>query len=130
MSLQSKLFRGDSKLEAAAVSDPAHILQGATGPHVGKIQQALIQLDGAAIAQNSIYDQSTAAAVRAFKEKRQILNFQGKIDDIVGKKTIAALDREMLAKEPGGGGGGVLSPARRVASPNHSPIATASIRKS
>jgi hypothetical protein len=40
MALQSKLFRGDQKLEDAAVSDPAHIFQGASGPHVGKIQQA------------------------------------------------------------------------------------------
>jgi hypothetical protein len=103
MALQSQLFRGDPKLEAAAVSDPAHILTGATGPHVSKIQSALIQLDGAAIAQDSIYGPATAAAVRTFKQKRQILNFQGKIDDIVGKKTMAALDQEMLAKEAPGG---------------------------
>ena len=108
MALQSQLFRGDSKLEAAAVSDPAHILPGANGPHVGKIQLALIQLDGAAISQDSVYGPSTAAAVRAFKQKRQILNFQGRIDDIVGKKTMSVLDGEMLAKERGGGSGGRL----------------------
>jgi pimeloyl-ACP methyl ester carboxylesterase len=106
MALQSQLFRGDGKLEAAAVSDPAHIVQGARGPHVAKIQQALIQLDGAAISQDSIYGPGTAAAVAAFKQKRNILNFQGKIDNIVGKKTMAALDSEMFAKEQGGGGGG------------------------
>ena len=50
MALRSKLFSGDTKLEAAAISDPAHIVPGAVGPHVGKIQQALIKLDGAAIA--------------------------------------------------------------------------------
>jgi hypothetical protein len=33
----------------AAVSDPAHITQGAAGDYVKKIQQALILLDGAAI---------------------------------------------------------------------------------
>jgi len=55
MTLQSQLFRGDPKLEAAAVSDPAHIVPGASGPHVGKIQQALNQLDGAGIAQDSVY---------------------------------------------------------------------------
>jgi hypothetical protein len=38
MALQSKLFRGDAKLEAALVSDSAHIVQGAIGSHVGKIQ--------------------------------------------------------------------------------------------
>lgn len=103
MALQSQLFGGDPKLEAAAVSDPAHIFPGARGPHVGKIQQALIQIDGAAITQDSVYGPATAAAVRAFKQKRQILNFQGKIDDIVGKKTMSALDEGMLAKEKGGG---------------------------
>lgn len=106
MALQSQLFRGDVKLEAAAVSDPAHIVPGASGPHVGKIQRALVQLDGAGIAQDSSYGPATAAAVSAFKKKRQILNTQGQIDAIVGKKTIAALDREMLLKETGGGGGG------------------------
>lgn len=103
MALRSRLFGGDSKLEAAAVSDPAHLLPGSHGPHVGKIQLALIELDGAAIAQDSVYGPGTATAVRAFKEKRQILNFQGKIDDIVGKKTMSALDDGMLAKEQGGG---------------------------
>ena len=104
MALQSRLLGGTPKLEAAAVSDPAHILPGATGPHVGQIQQALNKLDGANIAEDSAYGPSTAAAVRAFKEKRRILNVQGKIDDIVGKKTLAALDAEMLAQEAGGGG--------------------------
>lgn len=104
MALQSVLFRGDPKLDAAAVSDPAHIFQGANGPHVAKIQQALVQLDGAAISQDGAYGQGTAAAVSAFKQKRQILNSQGKIDNIVGKKTMAALDSEMVAKEREGGG--------------------------
>jgi peptidoglycan hydrolase-like protein with peptidoglycan-binding domain len=102
MALQSQLFRGDAKLEAAAISDPAHITRGASGPHVVKIQQALIQVDGAAISPDGAYGQGTAAAVSAFKTKRRILNFAGMIDDIVGKKTIAALDSEMAAKERGG----------------------------
>jgi hypothetical protein len=54
MALQSKLFRGDPKLEAAAKSNPAHILPGASGPHVGKIQTALTQLDGAVISSNEL----------------------------------------------------------------------------
>jgi hypothetical protein len=49
MSLQSQLFQGDPKLEAPAVSDPAHIMPGAVGEYVGKIQQALTQLDGATL---------------------------------------------------------------------------------
>ncbi len=99
MALESQLFRGDPKLDAAAVSDPAHIEQGARGDHVRKIQLALIELDGASIDADGQYGPATAAAVAAFKQKRSILNFAGKIDNIVGKKTIAALDREMLAKE-------------------------------
>lgn len=101
MALRSKLFQGDSKLEAAEVSDAAHITPGATGPHVAKIQQALIKLDGAAIAVDSIYGPATAAAVLAYKQKRNIINraYQAKADNIVGKMTIASLDAELLAGE-------------------------------
>ncbi len=100
MALQSTLFRGDAKLDAALVSDPAHIVQGSRGPHVTKIQQALILVDGASIAADGAYGPATASAVSAFKKKRSILNAQGQIDNIVGKKTIAALDRELIEKEP------------------------------
>jgi peptidoglycan hydrolase-like protein with peptidoglycan-binding domain len=101
MVLQSQLFPGDTKLEAAAVSDPAHILQGAKGPHVGKIQFALIELDDADITQDSIYGPETAAAVLTYKQKRNIVNrsIQTKADNIVGKMTVASLDREMFAFE-------------------------------
>jgi peptidoglycan hydrolase-like protein with peptidoglycan-binding domain len=101
MALRSKLFRGDPKLEAAAVSDPAHIVPGSAGPHVGKIQQALIKLDGAAIVVDSVYGPATAAAVLAYKQKRNIINTarQTKADNIVGKMTMASLDAEMLATE-------------------------------
>jgi hypothetical protein len=99
MALQSQTFRKDPNLEAAAVSDPAHIVPGASGGHVGKIQLALIQLDGTAIKADGIYGPATANAVAAYKQKRQILNAQNKIDNIVGKKTIDRLDKEMLAAE-------------------------------
>jgi peptidoglycan hydrolase-like protein with peptidoglycan-binding domain len=101
MALRSKLFRGDPKLEAAAVSDPAHIVPGSAGPHVGKIQQALIKLDGAAIVVDSVYGPATAAAVLAYKQKRNIINTarQTKADNIVGTMTMASLDAEMLATE-------------------------------
>src|SRR3954463_9380189 len=72
MALQSQLFRNDPKLEAAAVSDPAHIVPGARGEHVRKIQLALIQLDRAAIAADGVYGPATAAAVLAYKKKRNI----------------------------------------------------------
>jgi hypothetical protein len=105
MSLQSQLFRGDPKLEAAAVSDPAHILPGAVGQHVAKIQQALLKLDGITIdpgeLQSSRYGPSTANAVLAYKKKRNIINrsYQTQADNIVGKMTIAALDKELVGKQ-------------------------------
>lgn len=99
MGLQSELFKGDMKLEAAAVSDPAHVVPGTVGPQVAKIQQALIDLDSAKITADGKYGPGTADAVKAFKEKRKILNYLGKIDDIVGKKTMTALDAEMVALE-------------------------------
>jgi hypothetical protein len=101
MALQSKLFAGDSKLEAAATTDSAHIAQGSIGDHVAKIQQALIQLDGAAISADGNYGPRTANAVLAYKTKRSIINraYQSQADNIVGRMTMAALDREMLEKE-------------------------------
>ncbi len=101
MALFSARFRGDSKLEAAAVSDPAHITQGARGDHVRKIQLALIQLDGAKIDPDGNYGPATAAAVLAYKRKRNIVNrsYQTQADNIVGKMTMAALDAELLLQE-------------------------------
>jgi len=105
MALRSKLFRGDAKLEAAAVSNAAHIVPGARGAHVGKIQQALINLDDAVIAADEVtataYGRSTAAAVLAYKENRDIVNrsYQTTADNIVGIMTMAALDKEMAARE-------------------------------
>jgi hypothetical protein len=97
MALQSQLFLGDARLEKAAVSDPAHIVPGERGPHVVKIQQALIQVAGATIEPDGTYGPATAAAVADFKRQHQppILNFAGKIDDIVGIKTLAALDSQL-----------------------------------
>jgi hypothetical protein len=105
MGLQSRFFRGDPKLEAAAVSDPAHVMLGASGPHVQKIQTALMLLDGASISadevQRTFYGTSTAAAVLAYKQKRNIINrsYQTQADNIVGKMTMASLDSEMLKRE-------------------------------
>jgi hypothetical protein len=105
MALHSKLFVGDAALESAAVSNPAHIKLGDRGPHVRKIQTALILLESARIAydeaRGSFYGPSTAAAVLAYKQKRSIINrsYQTQADDIVGKMTIASLDEEMRAWE-------------------------------
>ena len=105
MKLQSTLFRGDPKLEAAATSDPAHLLVGSSGAHVGKIQTALALLDGAVIApdevQQASYGASTASAVLEYKRKRNIVNrsYQTQADAIVGKMTMASLDAEMVKQE-------------------------------
>ena len=101
MALQSQLFHGDSKLEDAATIDTRHIQPGANGSHVEKIQKALIEVAGADITPNGDYNDKTASAVAEFKknQKPQILNYKGKIDDIVGIKTMAALDAAMLLKE-------------------------------
>jgi hypothetical protein len=103
--LSSKLFRNDPALQACLVEDRSHILTGACGGQVAKIQLALSILDDANISlielQARQYGASTAAAVLAYKTKRRIINYsyQKQADNIVGKMTIAALDREMLAWE-------------------------------
>lgn len=101
MPLKSARFRNDPKLEAAAASDPAHITPGSAGAHVAKIQQALIDLDGATLSVDSQYGPATATAVLAYKKKRNIVNhaYQTEADNIVGKMTMASLDAEMAERE-------------------------------
>jgi hypothetical protein len=105
MSLISQFFRGDNKLQACLVKNPAHVTQGATGDHVAKIQTALYILDGSKIDKAELdakqYGPSTAAAVLAYKTKRNIINrsYQSQADNIVGKMTIAALDKEIYQYE-------------------------------
>jgi len=105
MPLVSFLFRDDKRLQATLVSHPAHVTPGSQGEFVHKIQVALEDLDGVVIAPtevaSSFYGPSTAAAVLAFKRKRAIINraYQTAADNIVGKMTIADLDKEMVAKQ-------------------------------
>lgn len=105
MPLKSNLFGGDLKLEACLMSDPAHIQLGAMGDHVGKIQQALTMLGLAMIdlvdASAKRYGPSTATGVLRYKRLRNIVNraYQSQPDNIVGKMTIAALDREVAEFE-------------------------------
>jgi hypothetical protein len=99
--LTSKLFRGDQKLEACLISDPAHVTPGAAGEHVGKIQFALTVMGLGVINAEEIsaqrYGPSTAQAVLGYKRARKIINtaYQTTADNIVGKMTIAQLDKEM-----------------------------------
>lgn len=105
MSLQSKLFRDTPELEACLIQDSAHIKQGAVGEHVSKIHTALFALDHLSVSpdelQTSSYGPSTVKAVLAFKTKRKIINYayEKRVDNIVGRMTIAALDKEMARKE-------------------------------
>ena len=105
MPLISQFFRSDKKLQACLVDNAAHVTQGAHGDHVAKIQTALYVLDGLKIDQNELaakkYGHSTAAAVLAYKRKRQIINrsYQTQADNIVGKMTIAELDKEIFEYE-------------------------------
>src|SRR5262249_47482606 len=105
MGLQSRLFRGDRRLEACLVHDASHVTPGSCVGHVPKIQASLFITDGAAIDLNEVsagrYGASTAQAVLAFKRARKIINYsyQTQADDIVGKMTIAALDDEVRKKE-------------------------------
>ena len=105
MPLISRLLQGDRALEACLVDDHAHLVQGTRGAHVPKVQRALGVLDGAHIdvaeVSGEIYGRTTAAAVLDYKQKRTIINFsyQTQADNIVGKMTIATLDREMAASE-------------------------------
>lgn len=104
MALKSRLFAGDSKLEAAASSDPAHIQMGASGPHVVKIQSALIRLDNARIEADGRYGQRTADAVLAYKRRRDVINrsYQTQADNIVGRMTLAQMDQELVERETNG----------------------------
>ncbi len=105
MTLSSNLFAGDPRLEACAVSNPDHVTPGSIGPHVRKIQAAVMTLDGADIDEAELdaasYGPSTAAAVLAYKTKRDIVNrsYQTQADNIVGIMTIKALDDELVASE-------------------------------
>ncbi len=102
MPLLAYVFKDDPALEAAAVSNPSHILEGHSGPHVRKIQEALIMLDGAVIADierlANFYGTTTAKAVLNYKAKRRIINFsyQSAPDAIVGIMTMKALDDELF----------------------------------
>jgi hypothetical protein len=72
---------------------------------VSRIQTALYITDGLSVSADELkrgyYGESTASAVLAFKTKRRIINYsyETKVDNIVGKMTIAALDNEVLLKE-------------------------------
>ncbi len=122
MPLNSKLFTigaGSAECERCLNLPSAHIYLGQRGPHVRKIQSALVQITGVSLAPYDVahefYGQSTADAVLAYKSSHTppIINhsYQDKPDRIVGQMTIAALDFDMKVSE-----GGKVDPPPIVAS--------------
>jgi hypothetical protein len=107
MPLRSQLFEGDAKLNAASEQNVAHIIPGAVGDHVVKIQMALEILDNATIPESEssskTYGPATAAAVGAYKTARNIVNpaIQVQPDDIVGIRTLKSMDDELTGAGAG-----------------------------
>ncbi len=104
----TSVMRHHKKLLDCQREDRAHIglntfpAKNRRGNHVVVIKMALnafarrLGMDELDLT-NDLYDEETADLVTTFKElhKPPILNFQGKIDNIVGKKTITFLDDEL-----------------------------------
>ncbi|WP_088278928.1 hypothetical protein [Ideonella sp. A 288] len=103
--LSSTLFRTDARLQAAATSPSFHVTRGDAGPHVSRLQLALLLLGHNSIDGNEwrcgAYGDSTAATVLAYKRARDIVNrsYQKQADDIVGVMTLARLDAELCGLE-------------------------------
>ena len=103
MPLQSKLFKGDPRLEECLVEDGAHVTRGTQGPYVWKIQRALLLLDGHMIhyseQEQQFFGSATSKAVYEYRKRRNIRRGDQPVTDIVGKMTIFALDSEMVQYE-------------------------------
>ncbi|NVN93080.1 MAG: hypothetical protein HXX11_21135 [Desulfuromonadales bacterium] len=108
MEFQSE-FENDAKLKACALNDNDHIGEqfASKGPWVELIKKAL---NAWAVKQNPpagqilINDQfgkETGDLVALYKTRQvpPILNYAGKIDRIVGKKTVVALDKELPSRK-------------------------------
>jgi hypothetical protein len=117
MNFQSE-FEDSTKLKACAVDDSEHVGEQFTpqGPWVVLIKKALNTWAAKQVPpvpqvpMNDRFGRETGDLVALYKTRQRppILNYAGKIDRIVGKKTVAALDKEL---PPRGGGGGVTPPA-------------------
>ena len=107
MAFQSE-FQDNDKLNACAEKDSEHVGEhfAPNGPWVGLIKKALNAWAAkqspavAALPVTDTFDSATGDRVALYKSRQTtpIVNFAGKIDRIVGKKTVAALDLELPAK--------------------------------
>jgi hypothetical protein len=115
MALQSK-FKFNEKLRNCEIKDIDHIGQftfpvaDRQGEHVRLIHEALNAfLNGkerfdtitGPEFDNRTFGARTAQVVREFKTDKRLLNFQNQIDEIVGKKTVVELDKELPPADPG-----------------------------
>jgi hypothetical protein len=115
MALRSK-FKFNEKLRNCEIKDLDHIGQftfpvaDRQGEHVRLIHEALNAfLNGkerfdtitGPEFDNRTFGARTAQVVREFKTEKRLLNFQNQIDEIVGKKTVIELDKELPPADPG-----------------------------
>jgi len=99
------VFKRNKKLNGCAVHDPDHISErdSPRGPHVLFIKQALNAWSAKQkppfppLANDEFFDAATGTRVELYKASHDppIINFAGKIDRIVGKKTVKFLDDEL-----------------------------------
>jgi peptidoglycan hydrolase-like protein with peptidoglycan-binding domain len=99
------------ELERCAVDDGGNIGIGrrGTGPHVRRIQDALETLTSVDLSKEyGVYGKDTATAVTNYKNSKTpkiVQSWQSSADPIVGKRTIIALDQDMVRVEAGRGRG-------------------------
>jgi len=115
--LSSKLFTGEGiddstrqRLEDCALGGNetlTHIAHGQRGEHVKRVQEALYRIRESdpslgipSFSVNGVYDPAFAHAVHVYKQRRNILNYRGRVDDIVGIKTIRSLDLDLQPAKP------------------------------
>lgn len=113
MAFQSE-FKDNEKLNGCAVSDGDRISEqfAPRGPWVTLIKKALnawaVKQSPrvASVPVNDLFDRATGDLVAIYKTRQRppILNFANQIDRVVGKKTVAALDKEL---PPKGGGSAI-----------------------
>lgn len=113
MAFQSE-FADNQKLKDCAARDSDHIGEqfAPRGPWVALIKKALNAWAAKQtpavppIAITEVFDRATGDRVALYKSRQTppLINFAGKIDRVVGKKTVVALDGELPA------GGGVVPP--------------------
>ena len=99
MPLQSRLFKDDRKLQNCLERDEWHVVPGARGDHVGRIQRALITLGAGVIDFRELtdkrYGETTASTVLRFKgPPRNITHARtARCGRLIHRKDISATSR-------------------------------------